>query len=194
MQRLRPGKQMRPSETKSYRIESARLQSHDYSANGAYFVTICVEHHRCVFGTVKDSRCIHSELGEVASRFWEEAPQHHQGVEMGDFVVMPNHLHGIIWLVDRVWTHEDLRPRQKAFESPAAGSLSVVVRFFKSAVTRWANRNGHVGFKWQERFYDHVVRNKNSLDYIREYIARNPENWAYDFSNPELRTLLRSSG
>jgi putative transposase len=185
---------MRPTETKSYRIESSRLPFHDYTANGAYFVTICVDQHRCVFGAIEGSRCMHSELGAVACRFWEETPEHHKGVEMGDFVVMPNHIHGIIWLRDRVWTREDLRRAPKKFESPPAGSLSVVVRSFKSAITRWANANGYKDFKWQSRFYDHVVRDQSSLSQIREYIARNPENWGYDFSNPELRTLLRQGG
>ena len=84
----------------TYRVESTRLKSWDYSWPGWYFVTIVVHDHTCLFGEVKNDRVLPSPLGQVVEESWREIPAHHCNVEMDEYVVMPNHLHGIIILND----------------------------------------------------------------------------------------------
>lgn len=141
-----------------YRVESARLGSWDYSWPGWYFVTIVVGHRTCVFGDVIGDSIQLSTLGKTADEFWREIPKHHTGVELDDyFVVMPNHVRGIIILNDI--TQEDSRrdvqlnvstdPRRASFRriSPTKRSLSVIVRTYKAAVTTWARRKRLSGFQ-----------------------------------------------
>lgn len=99
---------------------------------------------------------------------------------------MPNHLHGILHL-----PHKDVRlnpPRPNVFASPAKGTLGSIVRSFKSAVTKSANESA-LGFKWQPRYWDRVIRNNEALSTVREYIWQNPLNWAWDSQNPKVAHL-----
>jgi putative transposase len=180
----------------TYRVESTRLKSWDYSWPGWYFVTIVVRDHTCLFGEVKNDRLLPSPLGQVAEESWVEIPSHHRNVELDEYVVMPNHVHGIIILNDikgDVNRHRrDVRLNVstdvvRSTISPPKGSLSVVVRTFKAAVTTWAKTNGHQEFKWQERFYDHILRDENDLRRIRRYIRENPLRWQLDEENPERK-------
>jgi len=132
----------------------------------------------------------HSPLGLIAQEFWRGIPQHHSHVELDDFIVMPNHVHGVMILLDK--TEESVRrdvqlnvpTRRLSPISPQKNSLSVVVRTYKAAVTTWARDNGHEGFAWLGRFHDHIVRNEADLTRIREYIRNNPLQWALVEENP----------
>ena len=173
----------------SFRVESARLESWDYSWPGWYLVTIVVQNRACVFGAVEESGVVLSPLGEAAEACWREMPKHHTGVELDEYIVMPNHVHGII-ILNNVILCRDVQlnvSTNVSFRSisPQKGSLSVVVRTFKAAVTTWARRNGHDEFAWQERFYDRIVRDENDLYRIRKYIRDNPRKWCLDGENPE---------
>lgn len=164
-----------------YKIDSTRLQSWDYSWPGWYYVTIVVKNRDNAFGSVVRQRIELSPLGVIAEGFWNDIPQHHDGIALDYSVVMPNHVHGIVIL-------EGLKREDKSGDlpwkvstsyqfsriSPARGSLSVVIRSFKAAVTKWAHENGLSGFQWQSRFYDHIIRDEKDLHRIREYIAGNP--------------------
>ena len=177
-------------QSQSYRIPSARLRSLNYDEGGYYFVTACVQNWFCVFGTIEHSQMKLSALGKIVQSAWIDVPNHHDGVELDEFVVMPNHMHGILHL-----PHKDVRlnpPRQNLFASPASGTLGSIMRSFKSAVTKSSNENNY-SFHWQPRFWDHVIRNNAALLSIREYIWQNPVNWAWDSRNPAVAHLYEHS-
>ncbi|NET33299.1 MAG: transposase [Cyanothece sp. SIO1E1] len=188
---------MQPKFKGKYRIESARLPHRNYAANGRYFVTICTYNRRYFLGDVSKKQVQLSEIGVTAQRYWAGIPDHFDDVAIDAYVVMPNHVHGIV-VIDRPVgfssvvgdSGETLRcnvsttRRQMAAISPRAGSLGAIVRSYKSAVTRWCRQNGFNDFGWQSRFYDHIIRADGSLNRIRAYIANNPAKWENDRNNP----------
>lgn len=167
-----------------YRIASARLQEYDYRQNGAYFITICTENREHHFGTIQHGKMQLSPCGVLADIFWHEIKHHTTGVELGAFVVMPNHVHGIL-ILKEVWppTLPISTPRdhneQMAVISPKPGSISTIIRSYKSAVTKHANRLG-LPNGWQSRFHDHIIRNEVEYWRIYHYILNNPANWEKD--------------
>ncbi len=176
-----------------YRIPSARLQNWDYGANGAYFITICTENRDHFFGEIFGGVMKLNELGLLAHEYWAEIPCRFPFVALGNFVVMPNHIHGIL-IIDKL-THPGLpvetlqcnvstnadkcKNEKMAKISPKPGSVSTVVRSYKSVVSKNA-RLIHAGFGWQTRFYDHIIRDAQSFETIQNYIANNPANWERD--------------
>lgn len=155
-----------------YRIESARLKDWDYGSNASYFVTICTKHKRHFFGAVINGKMNHSNTGKIADECWKEIPDHFMFVELGEYVIMPNHVHGIITINKPSNLH---LPSSKS-------TLSTIVGSFKSAVTKLINRKQSLDiviedFGWQERFHDHVVRNEEEFNRISKYIRDNPINW-----------------
>jgi len=188
-----------------YRIPSARLPGWDYTAAGVYFITICTRERIPYLGEIQNDEIHLSDLGGVARQFWVEIPNHFPNVILDEFVIMPNHVHGIIVInspgdVVDVETqhaaslHQQQRQQHQQNQQPTAslprstpkpGSISAIIRSYKSAVTRWAGQNGHANFAWQARFYDHIVRNQKSLENIQRYILRNPEKWDTDDYNPK---------
>lgn len=134
-----------------------------------------------------------NEVGIVTKDFWLEIPRHFDVVVLDEFIVMPNHVHGVIRIKvngaggvetchGRVETchGKSLQPEERKFASPVKNSLSMVVNHYKGSVTREIRKNGYGGFSWQSRFYDHVIRNEESLAKIRNYIRSNPQNWSRD--------------
>jgi len=183
---------------KVHHRRSIRLRSWDYAWPWWYYVTIVVKDRECRFGKAIYDSVVLSDLGKAAEGSWAQIPNHHKGVELDDYVLMPNHLHGIIILNGTSRTdvqlnvptddHEQLFPTKgeaMGALSPDEGSLSVIVRTFKAAVTTWARRNGFGDFAWQRGFYDHIIRNEADLHRIRTYIANNPLQWALSEENPE---------
>ena len=173
-----------------HRRKSIRLQEYDYASTGAYFVTICTHDKKCLFGEVIDEKMIQSPIGEIAESCWQEIPQHFEHVDLDYFVIMPNHIHGILFFSD----HDDCRgvqlnaPTDANFYakiSPNKNTLSVIIRTFKAAVTRQCRLNGYEHFKWQRSFFDRVIRNDDELNKIREYILYNPLKWQFENENPE---------
>jgi putative transposase len=220
-----------------YRIASARAQWWDYGWNGAYFITICTFKRKHFFGKIVNKKMILSQTGVIADILWHEIPNHAPFVELGDFVVMPNHIHGILILnkpddvntnvetknggdtdtgtntdtdtnFDIVETlhatslhhhhhhhhhhdprtdpdpsppdhHQPPKNEKMAEISPKSGSVSAILRSYKSAVTKHANRlqlpNG-----WQYRFHDHIIRDDAEYQRISDYIINNPANWKDD--------------
>ena len=152
---------------------SIRLNEYDYSSPGAYFVTICTYNRKCFFGDVRDERVILSAVGKKAKAFFRAIPEHFENITVDEFVAMPNHLHGIIVI-----------QRHNAFQHVVPKSLGSVIRTFKSALTRWCRLNGHRHFKWQRNYYEHIIRDEDDLNKIREYIQNNPLEWHSDVENP----------
>ncbi|MDB5202774.1 MAG: hypothetical protein JWQ27_2183 [Ferruginibacter sp.] len=178
-----------------YRIESARLLNWDYRWPGAYFITICTKDRAHYFGEIINAEMICNEMGKLAWDFWQEIPAHFPYIALGAFVVMPDHIHGV--LIIRIDLPEEIPPLQSsgseiqtmqcivsdqfknqkmAAISPKAGSISTIIRSYKSAVSKHIHKF-HPGFAWQPRFHDHIIRDKISYDNIQHYIISNPQKW-----------------
>jgi REP element-mobilizing transposase RayT len=170
-----------------YRVESTRLPEWDYAAAGWYFVTICVKDRQHVFGHVHDGEMQLSALGNIAHQFLADIPIHFPLTEIDVFVVMPNHVHAIVVIHDNIETPRVETPRVASLRQPKRkfgplqpGSLSKIIQAYKAVVTRQARNNCNADFAWQERFYDHIIRDDRSLENIRVYIIGNPIKWEED--------------
>jgi len=166
-----------------YRVESTRLPGWDYAAAGWYFVTMCVKNRQPVFGQILGGEMQLSAIGEIAHQFLVEIPKHFSHAELDAFVVMPNHVHGIVVLGDNEEIPDLTSPgsdSKREFGPLRPGSLSKIIQAYKAAVTRQARRDGFPDFAWQERFYDHIISDDRSLENIRTYILGNPVIWEQD--------------
>jgi REP element-mobilizing transposase RayT len=204
-----------------YRIPSARLQSWDYGANGAYFITICTQNREHLFGEILDtivsivetpklgvSTMQLNEIGQLAEKYWLEIPTHFPFIELGNFVVMPNHTHGIL-IINKTGNEtidENVADKHVAddhvaddhvVETPNLGvstgkttyggknekwkpnTIGSIINQYKRIVTINA-RKIHADFAWQPRFHDHIIRDAQSFENIQNYITNNPMNWGKD--------------
>ena len=174
------------------RRDSLRLSDWDYASPGAYFTTICTKGRKSFFGRIQNGEVHLSTVGKQAHCLWERIPHHHSHLVLDEFIIMPNHVHGILFIHEVVAAFHETPPRHKktgssqrmSAISPKPGSLSVVVRLYKGAVTRWARAHGFHDFSWQSRFHEHVIRNERELDSIRRYIRLNPKRWSMDRFHP----------
>jgi len=165
---------------------SIRLHGYDYTRAGAYFVTACVHARECLFGQIVDGVMRLDAYGEIALEYWQAIPEHCPYVDLDAFVVMPNHIHGILMLKDT--TIQSVHPpTQERFAKPVAGSLPSIVRLYKAAVTRRINslHDAPAVPVWQRNYYEHIIRDQTALDQIREYIATNPLRWEQDQLHPD---------
>ena len=169
---------------------SIRLKGYDYSLAGTYFVTICVKERKCVFGDVQNSNVVLSPIGEIVYQCWNEIPNNFNSVKLYVFIVMPNHLHGIVVMTNDCSRGVQLNaPTRNASNfygliSPKQKTLSVIIRTFKAAVTTLCRKNNYHFFELQRNYYEHIVRNEDELNRIREYIINNPLQWQFDKENP----------
>jgi REP element-mobilizing transposase RayT len=165
-----------------YRIKSARKPDWNYAWPGWYFVTVCTKNRTCVLGKVTDGAVDLSRVGAYADACWRKIPHHYPKVEIDEFIVMPNHVHGIIVIKgpNPVFQRGVATPAKTLVgKEPEPGSLGNVVGSFKAAVSYGCGKQ-HPGFGWQPRFHDHVIGSEKSLGAIREYIRPNPANWQKD--------------
>ena len=187
-----------------YRIESVRLKGWDYSSNGAYYITICIKNRKCVFGKKTNEKMILSDLGKTAENCWREIPRHFPFVKLDEFVIMPNHVHGIIVIEKPMicnvsaksgesnethtaqqsdvsqQTREPNTPHEPVSNfGPQSKNIASIIRGFKIGVTKYAVNN-NIPFEWQGRYYDHIIRDENDLNRIRKYIIENPSKWKMD--------------
>jgi len=160
-----------------YSRRSNRLRDCDYRQQGVYFITICTHRQACLFGEVIDGAMQLNQLGRIVEQEWQRTAVLRPYVDLDAFVVMPNHFHGVIVIV------EENTVAGGSAKLLAARSLGAIIGQFKGSVTkRIRSQEGLQGIMvWQRNYHDHVVRNDKSLQRIREYIAYNPENWAKDF-------------
>ena len=171
-----------------------RLRHFDYSSPGAYFVTICTKDRLCVLGNVCDGKIVLNKYGEIVAGAWEDLPRHYSHVQLDAWVVMPNHVHGILKLADGDVSRSGclrragLKPAPTENRSPLQG-LSEVVRGFKTYSARRINAlRGTTGTSfWQRGYFEHVIRSESSLNRIRRYIGENPMRWDEDPENPSVR-------
>jgi putative transposase len=184
-----------------YRIESVRLKNWDYRNNGAYFITINTGNRKHFFGEIINSEMLLSPIGAYAECFWMEIPKHFPFVELGNFVVMPNHTHGILIIYNVIslqcndstvnkslhcnemnkslQCNDSTGNRYYSDISPKSGSISTIIRSYKSVVSKHA-RLLNPEFNWQPKFHDHIIRNSESFERIQNYIENNPSNWKED--------------
>jgi putative transposase len=168
--------------------QSIRLPGYDYSQVGAYYITICARDRECLFGDVVDRRMQLNQAGLIIQSVWDGLPQFYDGIELDAFVVMPNHIHGVI-VIDK--------PVGPIHESPLyAGPvvqrrrmlLAKIVGRLKMVSAKQINTlRGSSGQPlWQRNYYEHIIRDDGSLNRIRQYIADNPAQWEFDHENPAI--------
>jgi REP element-mobilizing transposase RayT len=183
-----------------YRVESARLNGWDYSSNAHYFVTICTKSWICFFGEVIDGTMNLSTIGEIAAEEWQKTEQIRPNVRLDEWVIMPNHIHGIIVIENEIatesndkrntivetsrWDVSKTRHRRASTGQLLPNSLSSIIGQFKSVCTKRIRKYELPKFAWQPRFYDHIIRSEESLNKAREYIRNNPLKWESDKNNP----------
>jgi len=177
---------MRYDQKKHHR-RSTRLHDYDYTQAGAYFVTICTMGRVCMLGDIVNGCMQLNTYGQIVAECWSAIPGHIIGVQLDEFVIMPNHIHGILVLLDDSRGTACRAPTTERFGRPVSGSLATIVRSFKSATTKLINqtRNNAGQPVWQRSYYEHVVRDDEQLDRIRQYILDNPAKWSEDIENPQ---------
>lgn len=147
--------------------KSPRLPGYDYTLPGGYFITINTKGGARFFGDIENGVIEHTATGRIAAACWQEIPTHHAHATIDAYIVMPNHVHGILWL------DEDATLNNTA--------LGIIVATYKSAVTRAVRQvRCHEGPLWHGRYHDHIIRTNESLERIRAYIAENPARWSED--------------
>ncbi|HXR33155.1 MAG TPA: transposase [Verrucomicrobiae bacterium] len=163
---------------------SIRLPGFDYSQAGSYFLTICSVERKSIFGCIENGQPMENALGQIIRACWLQIPDHFSAVETDAFVIMPNHLHGILNIKKRVPGND--RPNREAFSSPTFASIPTIVRTFKAGVTRLARQQGQWpdGAIWQRDYFERVIRNGKEYVETCRYIAENPTGWESDEDHP----------
>jgi REP element-mobilizing transposase RayT len=204
---------------------SIRLKGYDYSQEGLYFITICLQDRKCLFGEIvgveniqphnfkpENFQTLHfqprdfqprqkmilNDTGKIAVQCWLDIPKHFPNVVLHEYIVMPNHVHGIIELIKSVSPNvgaENIlplhhQPRQNEYQKIIPHSIGSIVRGYKTGVTKWFRNNsvGAVGVQnieprqhiWQRNYYEQIIRNQQSYSRITDYIIKNPDNWKKD--------------
>ncbi len=167
-----------------YRIASARAPWWDYGWNGAYFITICTHNRNHFFGEIVNGTIQLSPVGALAHQYWQEIPNRFPYAQLDAWVVMPNHVHGILIIrrdaINRVSTETETTGGITGTHNPMLhDNVSRIIRWYKGR-TAFESRKTNPDFAWQTRFYDHVIRNRTSKDNIRRYIRNNPTRWKED--------------
>ncbi len=189
--------------------KSYRLKDYDYSRPGLYAITICCEKHQYLFGKIENGEMILNDAGVVAEKCWIAIPEHYPNTRLHEFVIMPNHIHGIIEIIekyipqnfdndvivgcqniDALQNHNDnviIRTKNE-YQKIVHGSIGCIVRGYKIGVTKWFRKNHPNEFPnkrkvWQRNYYDRILWSVPSYERMANYINNNPENWGKDFYN-----------
>jgi len=167
-----------------YKGKARRRTNWDYRSSGYYFITINTKYKAHHLGTIKEAIMFPSEIGKIAEEFWHKIPIYSPHVSLRAFTLMPDHLHGIIAINAKEITIPENKPFSKkkhknsfAAISPKAGSISAIIRSYKSAVTKEAKLI-NPSFNWQPRFHDSIISSKEDLQRVENYIRNNPANWS----------------
>lgn len=170
--------------------KSIRLKGYDYSFPGLYFITICTYKRECLFVDIIDGKMCLSAMGEIVDKYWNEIPKHYPLARLDEYVIMPNHIHGIIEIIDERPVgngHIGMVGNRHACSLPGNGrqyaQLPIIIGSYKSSVTRQSRKNDNQYVVWQKSYYEHIIRDETELNGIRTYIATNPINWATDQNN-----------
>ena len=182
-----------PYDPNKHHRRSTRLKGYDYTQEGAYFITICTFAKQYLFGEIENDQMSLSDYGQIATDCWVKIPTHFPHIELDEFVVMPNHMHGIIVITNSVTNvgaehvppssqHTQSSTNESQIPQSKAGSLSVAIRSYKAAVTRQINNLYHAPAEqfWQRNYHDHIIRDEIALNYLRAYVVNNPASWIKD--------------
>ena len=179
---LRNGNMLNKFNPDIHQRTSIRLKNYDYSQNGAYFVTICVNNMVCLFGDVVDGKMVLNDAGKMVQTAWNNLPKRFSEIQLDVCTIMPKHLHGIVAIVGAPLV--GARPEGKRATTRVAPTLGTIVGQFKSISTTEYTRNVKQSHwppfhnkLWQRNYYEHVIRNDDELNKIREYIIQNPDRW-----------------
>jgi REP element-mobilizing transposase RayT len=170
-----------PYNPEKHHRRSIRLRDYDYSQAGVYFITLCTQNRKCLFGEISDGQMVLNDAGRVADKCWCDIPVHFPRVELDEWVIMPNHVHGILFIVDITVGAKNFSPLPPTGR-PLGTSKTIgsIIRGFKIGVTKWMRQNNVIHDVWQCNFYEHIIRGENALNRIREYIIYNPMRWEED--------------
>ena len=168
---------------------SIRLPGYDYSQSGAYFVTICAYQRQCVFGDVVDGQMVLNQYGVIVADEWQKSSIIRREIELDRWVMMPNHFHGIVMITNDNHVGANGRSPLRGI-SPSQmkpKSLSSLMAGFKSITTKKINilRNASGTTLWQRNYYEHIIRNQDAMNKIRQYIINNPVSWQIDQLHPD---------
>lgn len=180
--------------------QSIRLKNYDYSQSGLYFVTICTQNRECLFGDVVDGKIKLNNIGLLINKYWKKLTDKFP-IELDEYVVMPNHMHGIIIIKQtKIVGVSFMKPEikmaitksnrhmglmnQKTGLINQTPTLGLIIRYFKSKCTYEMHKNGFNNDLWQRNYYEHIIRTENDLNKIRMYISENPNIWDRDRNNP----------
>ena len=175
--------------------QSLRLKDSDYSQAGAYFVTICTNNRQWLFGEIRQGEMVLSAIGRLVSAQWQQIPYRFAGLELGAWIVMPNHIHGILIITRSGEASNLITPvlqetadRKTLPTQPrgtAPGSVGAIIQNYKSITSRKISRQNESmrAAIWQRNYYEHIIRNEREFRAIFEYIIANPHNWEHDMEN-----------
>lgn len=161
--------------------KTIRLKGFDYSVQGMYFITICVQNRECVYGNIEKGKPCLNQAGEMVEQHWLKIEQQFENVKLDEYVIMPNHIHGIIFIASAQNNRADTRP---------APTIGDIICAFKSMTTNCyiqnVKQNEWKPFDkrlWQRNYFERIIRNQEELDRIRDYIKNNPSRWEFDKNN-----------
>ncbi len=170
-----------------YYRRSIRLKGYDYSRAGAYFVTICTQNRECQFGDITDGAMRVNHFGKIVGKQWNDIPQRFPVVELDQFVVMPNHIHGVFVVVGAPLAGAQIPNGAIGAAARAAPTVGHIVGAYKSLCVHhclhWIKQNipqQRLGQLWQRNYWEHIIRDESELNRIREYIRNNPAQWETD--------------
>lgn len=174
---------------------SVRKHGYDYGSPGWYFITICAKDRQHYFGKITNNQMKLSSLGQIVKRCWHEIPRHFNQVALDAFMVMPDHVHGIIVIKNTIKTavgsqnfatlqNTMLQHNPIAQFGPQSKNLASIIRGFKIGITKYATSH-NMGPIWQSRYYDRIIRDTNELERIRWYILNNSRMWRWDKNNQQ---------
>lgn len=183
-----------------HRRQSIRLKGYNYTLPGIYFITICTYQRECLFGEIVDGEMQLNDMGKVVRSHWLKLPSHHSHLRLDTFIIMPNHLHGILELTNHHGVGAGLADQlsiktinlstKPAHPSPPLPpkfrSLTEIIRGFKTFSARHINRMRKASGVpvWQRNYYEHIIRNEEALQNIQIYIENNPQSWQQDQLHP----------
>ncbi|MBI5123723.1 transposase [Candidatus Roizmanbacteria bacterium] len=176
-----------------------RLKKYDYSDAGWYFVTICTQNSECLLGNIFNNKIVLNQKGLLINDNWKQLINKFP-IELDEFVIMPNHVHGIIIIrqtnivgvsfmkpetkmtISKSNHHMGLLNHKKGLINQTP-TLGLIIRYFKSKCTYELHKDGFNNDLWQRNYYEHIIRNEFDLNRIRQYIRNNPMNWNEDRNN-----------
>jgi putative transposase len=163
-----------------FKRRSIRLPEYDYSKPNAYFITICSHNKNLIFGGIREGKIILSKIGKIAEKYLNEIPNHFDDVYIDEYVIMPNHIHIIISIVGV----QNFEPLRNKYQKIIPKSIGSIIRAYKAFVTKKGKTEGYESKIWQRNYFEHIIRNQEDHNRIREYIQNNPLQWELDEENP----------